>query len=274
MTCDHVVIGIHFKKVFSVMGLLFPGIRPAITNYMTPQAKIFINHCQIVSDDPGPTKTDKSTVVACFYQGPDFSPARPLCKLTLSKIKIDETLIWPVRYWFYRLVSLVENLRTINYKVPADWPGFVFPAPVFEDQAYVNFFSFVLVYLNDFAAFDSLTFDRFKSSLLAPLLAFFQQNNNENLAFNRHLLNFVLTVSWGPNREAARPQVAKYLREFFAKLFFADAAVQKQLSDDIEAFLLSASDGTSFGLGFELFRNIDGEIFIHDEKLYTWAVLR
>ena len=263
------------------MGLLFPGIRPAITNYMTPQAKIFINHCQIVSEDPEEVdvkrapKTDKSTVVACFYQGPDFSPTRPLCKLTLSKIKIDETLIWPVRYWFYRLVSLVENLRTINYKVPADWPGFVFPAPVFEDQAYVNFFSFVLVYLNDFAAFDSLTFDRFKSSLLAPLVAFFQHNNNENLAFNRHLLNFVLNVSWGPNRESSRPQVAKYMREFFAKLFFADASVQKQLSDDIEAFLLSATDGaTNFGLNFELFRNINGEIFIHDEKLYTWTTLR
>ena len=218
------------------------------------------------------SKIDKSSIVACFYQGYDFSPSRPLCHLSISRIKIDETLIWPVRYWFYRLTSLVENLRSINYKIPTDWPDFIFPAPIFEDQVYINFFSFALVYLNDFAPFDSLVFDRFKSTMLNPLITFFQQNN-ENFSFNRHLLNFILTVSWGPNRSNSKQQVAKCLREFIVKSFVEEPAVQKQLCVDIEAFLRNDSDGASFGLAFESFKTIDKEIFLHDEKLYTWTAL-
>lgn len=271
------------------MGLLFPGIRPAITNYMTPQARIFINHSQMVADcsnpycthiNPSTSETkpclqsgcgriDKSSVVACFYQGPDFSPSRPLCRLVISKIKIDETLLWPVRYWFYRLVSLAENLRAINYKIPPEWPDFVFPSPVFESQHHVNFFSFALVYLNDFATFDALTFDRFKS-MLTPLVTFFQPC--EGLLFNRHLLNFILTSCLGPNRKSDKPQIARFLKDFLSSTFCDERAMLKYFFEDIDAFASNSAD-QSFGLQFEAFKNIDGEIFVHQDKAYTWAAL-
>lgn len=270
------------------MVLLFPGIRPAITNYMTPQARIFINHSQMVADCSNPQCThinptnggeckpclqagccriDKTCVVACFYQGPDFSPLRPLCRLVIGKIKIDETLLWPMRYWFYRLVSLAENLRAINYKIPPEWPDFVFPSPVFESQHQVNFFSFALVYLNDFATFDALTFDRFKS-LLTPLVTFFQPS--EGLLFNRHLLNFILSSCLGPNRKSDRAQIARFLREFLSSTFSEDRVQLKRFFEDIDAF---TNNLDTFGLSFDAFKNIDGEIFVHHDKSYTWAAL-
>ncbi|TXH07688.1 MAG: hypothetical protein E6Q06_01815 [Candidatus Moraniibacteriota bacterium] len=220
------------------------------------------------------SRADKSSVVACFYQNPDYDSARPLCSLALSKVKIDETLIWPVRYWFYRLVSLVENLRLINYKVPVEW--LVFPAPVFENQVYINFFAFALVVLNRFADFDLLTFERFKSAVLVPLVKFMQPGS-EHFVFNRHLLNFALAVTCGPGsgRGSSKSHLARFLKEFIVALYDgSDNAACNQLLADVDAFAAAANETSCYGLGFEAFESIHKEIFLHGEKLYTWQALR
>ena len=288
----------------------FASLRPAITFYNAAHVKIITNDCQTL---PFSLNTDKTSIVACYYQN-IYECGKPigLQNLIVSKMKIDENIVWPIRWWFYKLVDYIHTSRILSYKT-ADY---VFPVPIFESQMYTNFFSVALVILNNLESTDNLLYSNFKLAILIPLSHNFKTTTltldncdvQSTLNFNRFLLQFILTLGYARTRYGACTQFVNDVAKILQRLFqppvdnssstttfsgttsecrpmssFALNNMASVLKTDVEKFwnmhrnhqpvsLVDRFD--QFDDQFELFRDCASkEIYVHNNISYSWPTL-
>lgn len=285
----------------------FASLRPAITFYNTSHVKIITNDCQTL---PHMLQTNKSSVVACYYQNIyECGKTIGLQDLILTKMKIDENILWPIRWWFYKLVDYIHMARNLSYKTT----DYSFPVPIFESQTYTNFFTVALVILNNLESIDNLSYANFKLAILVPLTKNFKittqtadnRDFQSTLNFNRFLLQFILTLGYTRVRIESSLQFISDMIKILQRLFdnnnnsssnnnstnesgdggrqmstYALNNMYSVMKCDVETFWkvhknnTSSFDTRAFDYHFELFRDcVTKEIFVHNNISYTWPNL-
>lgn len=212
----------------------FASLRPAITFYNTAHVKIITNDCQTL---PHSVHTNKSSVVACYYQN-IYECGKPIVlqDLILSKMKIDENIVWPIRWWFYKLVDYIHMARILSYKTTE----YVFPVPVFESQMYTNFFTVALVLLNNLESTDNLLYPNFKLAILIPLSHNFKTTTltldncdvQSTLNFNRFLLQFIMTLGYARVRHESCAQFVSDILKILQRLFQPNTNSTSNITED------------------------------------------